>query len=91
MAGFYTTHGAYNGTGVADPRIEQVLAKAQAANSQNLRKQYYVQAQDLAQQQAIYIPVFYALNARAWAKTVHGLPERPDSMLDLAGAWISHG
>jgi peptide/nickel transport system substrate-binding protein len=91
MSGFYTPHGAYNGTGASDPQIVALIDKAQSATSQSVRKQYYIQAQKLAQQQAIYLPVFYALNARASARTVHGLPERPDSLFDLTHVWVSHG
>jgi peptide/nickel transport system substrate-binding protein len=91
MSGFYTPHGAYNGTGVSDPKIVALIGKAQSASEQSVRKQYYVQAQKLAQPQAIYIPVFWELNARAWANDVHGLTKRPDSMFLLGNVWISHG
>jgi peptide/nickel transport system substrate-binding protein len=91
MAGFYLPNGAYNGTGVAEPAIEQLIAKAQSATSQSQRASYYVQAQELAQKQAIYIPVFYEKNARAWDSNVHGMTERPDSMLDFTHVWISGG
>lgn len=78
---WFTSKGSLNDMGYANPKVDQLLAKARTISDQGQRKDIYEQVSKIIWEDAPYIFLFYPNDFKAMKKDVGGFKKIPDTMI----------
>jgi peptide/nickel transport system substrate-binding protein len=89
LENYFMAGAPYNVSDYVNPKVDDILTKAQQAKSKEEAEKYYTSAVQIIMDEAPWIPLYSPNTMNAWRKTLHGFEVNKDQLTFFRNVWIS--